>query len=110
MGRRLVMHLKRHLLIQSAVMLAVAIQLEKVIRLLLDCLAALQIGIFPYVFVVVLVKAFDIAIALRVTYRGKDQLRTDLQCQTHHFAQHVPMGKPTTEATLVIHLGIAGNP
>jgi hypothetical protein len=61
------MHFMGCLLIKRRVMTAVAIEGEEVVRLFLNRVAAIEIGVFPHVVVVILMETLDEAIAFRVT-------------------------------------------
>ena len=94
--------------LQGRVMLAVTIQAEEVLGAVLDIGLMTQVSSFPNVGIVILMKSFDRAIALRVINGGKDQFRPDMQGQPNHLAPDVRMGRAPTETAFIIHLGVVG--
>jgi hypothetical protein len=90
-------------------MLAVAVVGEENVGVSLNIAAVQQTGVLPNVEIIVLVKALDVAIALGMTNGTEDQLCPCRQSQAKHLAQDARMGEPTTEAGLVIHLGVSRN-
>lgn len=105
-----IMHLVRRLFVKRHMMLTFPIIREKVVRLLIDFGLVLQIGIFPDMAVIFLMKTFDIAITGGIVDRGKDQFRAYLQGDSYNFAQDIGMSGPAAKAAFVIHLGVAGYP
>ena len=88
-------------------MVAVTVVAEEAFRPLLYMGHALRLRMLPHVVVIVLVKSFHESIAGWMVERGKDQLRPYVQSQAQDFAQNATMREATTEASLVVHLGIA---
>jgi hypothetical protein len=69
-----------------------------------------ELDFSPDIFGVILVKALNRAIALRVANGRENQLSSCQQLQAKHSAEASRVSKTTTETAFIIHLGIVRDP